>query len=186
MAAAVAALCVWVPLIGGSDPSSRGPATAAGRPTRLHPTASPSAAAPGPTVLSIGSGTLDGIGWSAQVSVDEKDVCQHLTIGGAQVDAPAGFWTDCVPTREDQPDGAAGVHIAKGSDLRLLTAFGSDSVAGVVVTFTDGTTRQGVAVRLPRTATEATVVPIAPGQRISAVDVYDTRGARVGRLLGYA
>ncbi len=137
-------------------------------------------------MLSIGSGTLDGIAWDAQVSVGGPNICQHLTIGGAQVDAPAGYWTDCVPAGESRPDSDVGVHIAHGSNLRLLTVFGLNTVTRVVITFADGTTRQGDAVRLPGTSTEGTVVPIAPGQRISVIDLYDTRGARVGHFLGYA
>ncbi|WP_042421662.1 hypothetical protein [Streptacidiphilus anmyonensis] len=197
-AAGVAALCVGVPLLGSSSKggvdvgsASRAQATsgASGLPAPAHsptPTPSPSGSAPGPTVVSIGAGTLAGIDWTAQVSVGAEDLCQHLVIGGTQVDAPAGRWTDCVPVQESQPDGDVGVHTAPGGGLRLLTSFGADTVARTVVTFADGTTRQGDSVRIPGTATEGTVVPIAPGQRISVIDLYDTRGTRVGHFLGYA
>jgi hypothetical protein len=194
VAAAVAALWVTVPTPrGDAPPTGQAAAGASARPSAAATTSPPasagtslSASAPGPVVLRLGSGRLDGIDWDARVSLDGRHVCQHLTIGGAQVDAPAGYWTDCSPAHEARPDGEVGVHIAGASGLRLVTAFGVDTVARMVVTFADGTSAQGAAVRLPGSGAEGAVVPVPPGQRISTIDFYDAHGARVGHDTGYA
>jgi hypothetical protein len=189
VAAAVAALWVTLPAPrSDAPPTGQAAAGVSARPSAVATSASPSpsASAPGPVVLRLGSGRLGGIDWDARVSLDGRNVCQHLTIGGAQVDAPAGYWTDCSPARETQPDGEVGVHIAGASGLRLVTAFGVDTVARMVVTFADGTTAQGAAVRLPGSGAAGAVVPVPPGQQISTIDFYDAHGARVGHDTGYA
>lgn len=190
VAAVVAALCATVPLL---RPDATGPVATpvptvpAHRSPPPSPSATGSAAATpsGPRVFPLASGTLDGTDWRALARVDGPNFCLRMTIGTAVVDAPAGYWNNCLPLAMSTPSESVAVHVAHGGPLRLVTAFGSDVLARVVVTFVDGTTRRADAVRLPGSTTMGAVLPVAPGQVISVIDLYDPHGVRVDHETGY-
>ena len=182
--ACVAALCATLPLL---RPDATGPAATPG-PTVAAPSQSPSPSPTkpaGPTVLTLASGTVDGTDWRAQAQVGATSFCLHMTTGTAVVDAPAGYWNNCLPLGMSTPGGEVGVHIARGGTMRLITAFGSDALARVVVTYMDGSSRSAAAVRLPGSTTMGAVLPVASGQVISVIDLYDPHGVRVDHYPDY-
>ncbi|MEY9877324.1 hypothetical protein ABH931_006848 [Streptacidiphilus sp. MAP12-33] len=171
-AAVVVALGVAVPQLRSPD-TPTAVSVAPASPAPASPSARPS------TLLTLGSGTVDGIGWQASARIDENGFCQHLVIDGVQVDTEAGgYWTDCYDPGSAVDQGM-GVHVAGGSGLRLLTGFGADRGATVVVTFSDGRTTTVHPVQPPGSATGGFVVPIAPGRTLAVVDVFDAHGTRV-------
>ncbi|RAG83378.1 hypothetical protein DN069_22380, partial [Streptacidiphilus pinicola] len=162
------------------------PRPTASAPASPPPSPSPSIPTPtGPITFNLAAGTLDGVDWHAQAHLTSPNFCLHLTIGSAVVDAPAGYWNNCLPLTMITPGESVGVHVARGGPLRLITAFGSDRLARVVVTFMDGTSRKADAVRLPGSTTLGAVLPVAPGQVISVIDLYDPSGVRVDHYTDY-
>lgn len=183
LAGVVAALCITV--------SQMGPGAAPGQPvagatSRPAPATAPASASP-PAVLALGSGTVDGIHWGADARFDQGEVCQHLVIGGTQVDAAAGYgyWNNCYTLSPVGDDQGMGVHVAGDSGLRLLSGFGVNRDATVVVTYSDGRTTSVRPTQAPGSTVGGFVVPIAPGHRLAIIDIYNASGTRVTHDTGY-
>ena len=190
VAVGVTAACIALPLLfKGAEPNSTDGVTPAQPQSSArvsqHPSSTPTAAT---SQAAVGSGVLSGTAWSVKLQIVPPTakqgllLCPRMTIGGVRVDAAGGPFADCQGADSNGKFGRNnGVYQVDGGGLRLFVSVGTDDVASAVVTFSDGRTARATSVTVPHSAANALAVAIAPGERVTSIDEYDTHGVRVSQ-----